>query len=135
MKAARLHAPKDPASRRYEDVLGPRLATATCCFGFMPPGLTPTELLWPPTSFTRSGEARPLPLTLGHEFSGEVVELGSNVTGLSRGEPRPTGVGACDFVEGGARAARGGRKGGTRPPTMRLPHPTGPRPHGPGPSH
>ena len=47
--------------------------------------VTPTELLWYPTSHTRDGGARSAPV-LGHEFSGEVAECGEGVTDLAIGQ-------------------------------------------------
>jgi NADPH:quinone reductase-like Zn-dependent oxidoreductase len=37
--------------------------------------ITPTELQWFPTFKTRSGEPRPFPIVLSHEFSGLVAAL------------------------------------------------------------
>jgi len=49
-------------------------------------GVTPTELLWWPTSTRRDGTPRPLPLILGHELSGEVAALGAGVTAVHLGD-------------------------------------------------
>jgi NADPH:quinone reductase-like Zn-dependent oxidoreductase len=50
-------------------------------------GVTPTEIEWSPTSTTRTGAPRPVPIILGHEFSGEVAGLGDGVAGLHAGDP------------------------------------------------
>lgn len=48
-------------------------------------GVTPTELLWYPTTHTPDGHERRLPIP-GHEFSGVVIELGEDVAGQSIGD-------------------------------------------------
>jgi NADPH:quinone reductase-like Zn-dependent oxidoreductase len=48
-------------------------------------GVTPTELLWYPTTHTKSGEKRTGAIP-GHEFSGVVAALGEGVTGVSAGD-------------------------------------------------
>ena len=48
--------------------------------------VTPTELLWVPTWTTRAGKPRPFPIIPGHEFSGEVHELGPGVNDVAVGE-------------------------------------------------
>jgi NADPH:quinone reductase-like Zn-dependent oxidoreductase len=47
-------------------------------------GVTPTELLWYPTSHTKSGECR-VGTVPGHEFSGAIEGTGENVGGLELG--------------------------------------------------
>ncbi len=49
-------------------------------------GVTPTELSWVPTWTTREGVPRSFPLVPGHEFSGEVVSLGSGVSAFAVGD-------------------------------------------------
>jgi len=48
-------------------------------------GVTPTELLWYPTSFTKTGEAREHAVP-GHEFSGVISALGEGVEGFKVGD-------------------------------------------------
>jgi len=48
-------------------------------------GVTPTELLWYPTSHTSTGEPR-IDAIPGHEFSGVIAALGTNVHGLRVGQ-------------------------------------------------
>jgi NADPH:quinone reductase-like Zn-dependent oxidoreductase len=63
--------------------------------------VTPTELLWATTWTTRAGGPRPFPVIPGHEFSGEVHELGPEVDGLGEG----TAVfGTNDWFGDGAQA-------------------------------
>ena len=47
--------------------------------------VTPTELLWYPTSHTRDGGPRNAAV-LGHEFSGEIAECGEGVTDFAIGQ-------------------------------------------------
>ena len=48
--------------------------------------VTPTEFQWYPTFSTPSGEARPFPIVLSHEFSGMVAALGAGVENFKIGE-------------------------------------------------
>jgi NADPH:quinone reductase-like Zn-dependent oxidoreductase len=48
-------------------------------------GVTPTELLWYPTTHTKTGEARTGAVP-GHEFSGVVAALGEGVSGFGVGQ-------------------------------------------------
>jgi NADPH:quinone reductase-like Zn-dependent oxidoreductase len=48
-------------------------------------GVTPSELVWYPTSHTRTGEPR-TDAVPAHEFSGEIAALGEGVTGVSIGQ-------------------------------------------------
>lgn len=48
--------------------------------------VTPTELQWFPTFNTSSGEPRPFPIVLSHEFSGVVESLGTNVSDFNLGD-------------------------------------------------
>jgi NADPH:quinone reductase-like Zn-dependent oxidoreductase len=86
MKAARLHVRGALQSLRYEDAPDPRPATGQVLIRVHAAGVTPTELQWSPTSVTRTGTPRPVPLILGHEFSGEVAALGDGVAGLRPGD-------------------------------------------------
>src|SRR4029450_11406055 len=48
-------------------------------------GVTPSELLWYPTTHTKSGTARILAVP-GHEFSGVVAALGKDVKAFEIGD-------------------------------------------------
>jgi len=48
-------------------------------------GVTPTELLWYPTTHTKSGTAR-MRTVPGHEFSGVITAIGKDVQGFEIGE-------------------------------------------------
>ncbi len=49
-------------------------------------GVTPTELLWAPTTKGREGMPRPFPVIPGHEFSGEIISVGEDVSGVAPGD-------------------------------------------------
>jgi NADPH:quinone reductase-like Zn-dependent oxidoreductase len=63
--------------------------------------ITPTELQWFPTFNQRSGEARPFPIVLSHEFSGEVELVGAQVQSVRVGERV---YGLNDWFANGAQA-------------------------------
>src|SRR5258708_4250609 len=63
--------------------------------------VTPTELQWFPTFNTQSGEPRPFPIVLSHEFSGVVESLGTNVNSFKIGEEV---YGLNDWFANGAQA-------------------------------
>jgi NADPH:quinone reductase-like Zn-dependent oxidoreductase len=63
--------------------------------------VTPTELQWFPTFNTKSGEPRPFPIVLSHEFSGVVESVGANVSGFGVGEEV---YGLNDWFINGAQA-------------------------------
>jgi NADPH:quinone reductase-like Zn-dependent oxidoreductase len=63
--------------------------------------VTPTELQWFPTFNKKSGEPRPFPIVLSHEFSGTVGSLGADVTGFEVGSAV---YGINDWFENGAQA-------------------------------
>jgi NADPH:quinone reductase-like Zn-dependent oxidoreductase len=63
-------------------------------------GVTPTELLWYPTTHTMDGKTRLLAIP-GHEFSGTVVSIGSDVEGFAVGDEV---YGMNDWFEQGATA-------------------------------
>ena len=59
--------------------------------------------------WTHGYEYLPLPVVLGHEYAGEVVEVGTKVAGVSVGDrittdPRIT-CGVCEFCRAGKRDA------------------------------
>jgi len=63
--------------------------------------VTPTEFQWYPTFHQPTGEARPFPIVLSHEFSGVVESVGPEVTDWQPGE----GVfGISDWFANGAQA-------------------------------
>ena len=63
--------------------------------------VTPTELQWFPTWNTPSGQPRPFPVVLSHEFSGVIESLGPQVTGWKAGDAV---YGLNDWFANGAQA-------------------------------
>jgi NADPH:quinone reductase-like Zn-dependent oxidoreductase len=61
----------------------------------------PTELHWLPTFNQPSGQPRPFPIVLSHEFSGVVEAAGNNVTGIDVGAEV---YGLNDWFTNGAQA-------------------------------
>src|SRR5262249_7144144 len=86
MKAIRLHARAKPMAFVYEDTPKPEPGEGEVLIAVHAAAVTPTELEWAPTWTTRAGEPRPLPIILGHEFSGEIRSVGSGVTDLAPGD-------------------------------------------------
>ncbi|MEO8601232.1 MAG: alcohol dehydrogenase catalytic domain-containing protein, partial [bacterium] len=101
MQAARLYAYSSAASLRCEAAPKPAPGAGQVLVRVHAAGVTPTELLWVPTSTTRAGTPRPLPLIPGHEFSGEVAAVGAGVSGLVIGDPV---YGMNDWFADGASA-------------------------------
>ncbi len=64
-------------------------------------GVTPTELQWFPTFNMQSGEPRPFPIVLSHEFSGTVESLGPEVNDVEVGAAV---YGLNDWFANGAQA-------------------------------
>lgn len=61
----------------------------------------PTEFAWMPTFNMPAGAARPFPIILSHEFSGEVESVGPEVKGFSAGDEV---FGINDWFKNGAQA-------------------------------
>ena len=101
MKAVRLHARGGPEALAYEDASRPEPGDGEVLIQVHATAVTPTEFQWAPTWTTRSGEARPFPIILGHEFSGVVAEVGPGVTAPAKGEAV---YGLNDWFRDGAQA-------------------------------
>src|SRR5262245_39209298 len=84
MKAIRLHARGGPEVFVYEDAPEPRPKAGQVLVRVHAAGVTPTELSWPPTWATKTGEPR-FPIILGHELSGEVAGLGPGASAFALG--------------------------------------------------
>jgi len=87
MKAILLRARGGPESLAYGDLPRPRPRKGEVLVRVHATAVTPTEFAWVPTWRTPTGEARPFPIILGHEFSGVVADLGPGVTALSEDSP------------------------------------------------
>src|SRR5262245_51925167 len=101
MKAIRLHARAKPTAFVYEDTPKHEPGEGEVLIGVHAAAVTPTELEWAPTWTTRAGEPRPLPVILGHEFSGEICSVGPGVTDLAPGDAV---FGMNDWFRDGAQA-------------------------------
>ena len=101
MKAIRLHGHTAPAVFAYEEAPRPQPRDGEVLIRVHAAAVTPTELRWAPTSMTRTGEPRPLPLILGHEFSGTMDAVGPGVGRLAAGR---RGLRAQRLVPDGAEA-------------------------------
>lgn len=111
MKAARFHARKDI---RIEDIPEPELRPGAVKIDVAWCGICGTDLheyLEGPIFCPAPGHPHPLsheesPVTLGHEFSGTVSEVGQGVTGLAKGDNvvvEPYFVdGTCDMCQAGS---------------------------------
>lgn len=111
MKAARFHARKDI---RIEDIPEPTLRAGAVMIDVAWCGICGTDLheyLEGPIFCPAPGHPHPLsreesPVTLGHEFSGTVSEVGDGVTGLAKGDNvvvEPYFVdGTCDMCQAGS---------------------------------
>jgi threonine dehydrogenase-like Zn-dependent dehydrogenase len=103
MKAIRYHGPKD---MRYEDVEMPAVGPDDVLVRVKAAGLCGTDLeVYDGVMFYFTSGMSRTPLITGHEWAGEVVELGANVTGFEVGD-RVTGectVGClrCDYCTRG----------------------------------
>jgi (R,R)-butanediol dehydrogenase/meso-butanediol dehydrogenase/diacetyl reductase len=108
MKALVLHGKKD---MRYQDFTEPRLGAGEVRLKVKSSGLCHTdfnEYLNGPLYVSASPHhrtGRSVPLVLGHEFSGEVVELGQGVTTLHAGDRVAVNAvdccGKCEFCRRG----------------------------------
>ncbi len=94
MKAIRLHAFGGPEALVYEDAPEPQPHEGEVLVRVHATAITPTEFAWEPTWRTRSGEARPFPIILGHEFSGVSPEtqVPESCGGSSGPHLRPNGL-------------------------------------------
>jgi NADPH:quinone reductase-like Zn-dependent oxidoreductase len=85
---------------RAEDIPLPKSKAGEVLVHVYAAGVTPTELLWYPTTHQKNGERR-IGAVPAHEFSGRVDALGEGVGGLSVGQEI---YGMNDWFEDGALA-------------------------------
>src|SRR2546421_12887445 len=100
MKAVRLHARNGPEELFYEDTPQPLPGKGEVLVHVAATGVTPTELTWSTTWQTPTGTPRLYPIP-GHDLSGVVVYIGSDVTGIAVGQAV---YGLTDFRRDGAEA-------------------------------
>lgn len=101
MKALRVHAHSRPARFTYEDAPQPKPGDGEVLIRVHAAAVTPTELEWAPTWSTVAGTPRPLPVILGHEFSGTVSAVGPHADGFAEGDAV---FGMNDWFRDGAQA-------------------------------
>ena len=86
MKAICLHVRGGPEAFAYEEAPQPRPGEGEVLVRVHAAGVMHTELGWDPTWTTPTGEPRPWPVILGHEFSGEIAALGAGVKDVGVGD-------------------------------------------------
>jgi NADPH:quinone reductase-like Zn-dependent oxidoreductase len=101
MKAIRLHRLDGPKSLVYEQAPKPIPQGNQVCVRVYATAITPTEFDWYPTSHTPEGTVRPLPIILGHEFSGVVESVGPECRDVQAGDAV---YGLSDWFIDGAQA-------------------------------
>lgn len=101
MKAAFLNKVAGPEALGYGETPQPQPAAGQVLVKVFATAIMPTELQWEPTWKQRSGQPRPFPLILSHEFSGAVEALGPEVADF---EPGEAVYGMNDWFENGAEA-------------------------------
>jgi NADPH:quinone reductase-like Zn-dependent oxidoreductase len=101
MKAIRLYDRDGPKSLLYEEMPKPIPKDDQACVRVYATAITPTEFDWYPTSHTPEGETRPLPIILGHEFSGVIEAVGPDCRNVQVGDPV---YGLSDWFIDGAQA-------------------------------
>ena len=101
MKAAYLKSNAGAGSLTLGDIPAPKPADGEVLVKVYSTAVMPTELQWQPTFNQPDGKARAFPIVLSHEFSGVIVSLGPNVTGLSVGDEV---YGLNDWYTNGAQA-------------------------------
>lgn len=67
------------------DVAKPETGSGEILIQVRAAGVTPSELLWSPTTHTKSGAAR-IHAIPGHEFSGVIAAIGKDVQGFKNGD-------------------------------------------------
>ena len=102
MKAIRLHARGGPEAFTYDEAQQPYPGEGEVLVRVHATGVIHTELSWVPTWSSRAGEPRPLPVIPGHEFSGEIADLGPGVRDAGVGD---LVYGLNDWYSDGASAA------------------------------
>src|SRR5262245_58964405 len=100
MRSMRLVAGADGPALVEEDVPRPQPGPGEVLGQVRAAGVTPSELIWYPTSNTKTGEPRERAVP-GHEFSGVVVETGDGVAGVAAGDEV---YGMNDWFDDGATA-------------------------------
>jgi NADPH:quinone reductase-like Zn-dependent oxidoreductase len=101
MKAIYLETKAGPEALIYGELPRPQPNAGEVLVKVHATAVTPTELQWFPTWHTPSGNPRPFPIILSHEFSGVVEEAGEGVGELKAGDAV---FGLNDWFSNGAQA-------------------------------
>lgn len=101
MKAMFLNQVAGPEALSYGDIPQPQPGAGEVLVKVFATAIIPTELQWVPTWKQRSGQPRPFPLVLSHEFSGVIETLGPEASGFQVGEAV---YGLNDWFANGAQA-------------------------------
>ena len=101
MKAAYLTKNAGPEGLVIGDVPQPQPGRDEVLVRVHATAVTPTEFAWSPTFNTRTGQPRPFPIILSHEFSGVVEEVGEAAEGFKIGDAV---YGMNDWFGNGAQA-------------------------------
>jgi NADPH:quinone reductase-like Zn-dependent oxidoreductase len=101
MKAIYLNQKAGAESLVFGEIPKPQPKTGEVLIKVHATAITPTEFQWFPTFNTPTGEARPFPIVLSHEFSGVVESLGMGVENLNVGDAV---FGLNDWFANGAQA-------------------------------
>jgi NADPH:quinone reductase-like Zn-dependent oxidoreductase len=86
MKSLRIHSYESPPVLTVDEAPAPRPAAGEVLVRVHAAAVTPSELSWLGTRVNADGTTRALPIVPGHEFSGIVEALGSDVSGFSHGD-------------------------------------------------
>jgi NADPH:quinone reductase-like Zn-dependent oxidoreductase len=101
MKAVYLEKKAGPESLISGEISRPNPKADEVLVKVFATAVMPTELLWAPTFNQHSGEPRPFPIVLSHEFSGVVESVGANVRNVGAGAEV---YGLNDWFANGAQA-------------------------------
>src|ERR1700678_3816233 len=86
MKAMQLYQSSECVSLHLGRVPEPTPGKGEVLILVQAAGVTPTELVWYPTTHTKDGAERKDAIP-GHEFSGIIVAFGEDVPGFTLGQP------------------------------------------------
>jgi NADPH:quinone reductase-like Zn-dependent oxidoreductase len=101
MKAMYLNQKAGPESLVLGDLPEPTPSEGEVLVKVHASAITPTEFQWYPTFTAQSGEPRPFPIVLSHEFSGVIEALGAGVENFKIGDAV---YGLNDWFINGAQA-------------------------------
>lgn len=101
MKAIYLNQKGGPESLLFGDIAKPQPKPGEVLVKVHATAITPAEFQWFPTFNTPSGEARPFPIVLSHEFSGVIEIIGAGVGNFKAGDEI---FGLNDWFANGAQA-------------------------------